>query len=203
MITGTWSGVTTPTPTDWLGLYAVGTGHEEYLDWKYVGCEQTPTSEFASGSCQFVVSSTLAPGQYELRLFAQDGFTLLATSNAFSIDQVGAVAVQIAIRPAGSANRIDPASSGRVPVAVLSDHGFDVQTVLVDTVRFGASGTEATPVGADFSDVDGDGDTDLVLRFRIRDTGIQCGNTSALLTGHLVDGGTLVGSDAIRTVRCR
>jgi hypothetical protein len=85
LITGTWSGLTTPTPTDWLGLYAAGTADEAYLDWKYVGCEQGPTSEFASGACQFVVSSALAPGQYELRLFAENGFTVLATSNTFTV----------------------------------------------------------------------------------------------------------------------
>jgi hypothetical protein len=32
------------------------------------------------------ISSTLAPGQYELRLFAQDGFTVMTTSNTFIVD---------------------------------------------------------------------------------------------------------------------
>ncbi len=152
LITGTWSGVTTPMLTDWLGLYAVGTGHEAYLDWKYVGCEQTPTSEFASGSCQFVVSSTLAPGQDQLRLFAQDGFTLLADQQR----------VQHRPGQCGSgcpSGRQGPRTESIPPAAVecqslfLSDHGFDAQTVLVDTVRFGADQARKPRLSApDFSE---------------------------------------------------
>jgi hypothetical protein len=111
--------------------------------------------------------------------------------------------ISIDIRPAGSANRIDPASTERLPVAILSDAQFDAQTVIVETVRFGPTGTEATPIRGVLRDVDGDGDIDLVLRFHIQDTGIQCGQTSARLTGQTVDNVAVFGSDAIRTVRCQ
>ena len=45
----------------------------------------TGGSARASGSCPFTVPSTVAPGNYQLRLFANDGFSILATSNAFTV----------------------------------------------------------------------------------------------------------------------
>jgi hypothetical protein len=111
--------------------------------------------------------------------------------------------VRIDIRPAGQANRINPASDRLVPVAILSDAGFDSASVVADTVRFGATGTEAAPVSVTVRDVDGDGDLDMVLRFRIQDTGIQCGQTSALLTGQTSSGHTIAASDVVRTIGCR
>jgi hypothetical protein len=111
--------------------------------------------------------------------------------------------VRIDIRPQGQANRIDPASDRPVRVAVLHDGGFDPATVVADTVRFGATGAEAAPVNVVFRDADGDGDIDMVLRFRIQDTGIQCGQTSAVLTGQTAGGPTITASDVIRTAGCR
>jgi hypothetical protein len=111
--------------------------------------------------------------------------------------------VRIDIRPQGQANRIDPASDRRVGVAILSEDGFDPATVIADTVRFGATGVEAAPVNAVLRDADGDSDIDMVLRFRIQDTGIQCGQTSAVLTGQTASGHTIAASDAVRTVGCR
>ena len=87
-------------------------------------------------------------------------------------------------------------------MAILSDDAFDATTVVADTVRFGPTGTEATPTRVVVRDVDGDSDVDVVLRFSIQDTGIQCGQTSALLTGRTSDGRTFAASDAIQTVRC-
>jgi hypothetical protein len=111
--------------------------------------------------------------------------------------------VGIAIRPAGDANRINPVSSARIPVAILSDETFDAATVLADTVRFGITGTEASVVRDRMKDVDGNGYPDLVLRFRIQDTGVVCGDTTLRLTGRTADGTQITGSDRIRTVRCR
>jgi hypothetical protein len=71
------------------------------------------------------------------------------------------------------------------------------------TVRFGATGTEANPVRLVVEDVNGDGFSDLLLFFNIQDTGIQCRETSASLTGKTVSGQVIEGSDAITTVGCR
>ncbi len=53
--------------------------------WIYVSCSQTPGSAQAAGSCPFTVPPTAAPGTYELRLFANDGFTRLATSSPLTV----------------------------------------------------------------------------------------------------------------------
>jgi hypothetical protein len=54
-----------------------------------------------------------------------------------------------------------------------------------------------------FEDVDGDGDLDLVLHFRMQATGIVCGQISASLTGETLDGQAIEGVDSIRMVGCR
>ena len=84
-ITATWSGIATPSATDWIGLYTLGAANTAYIHWIYVSCSQNPGAAQASGSCPFVVSSTVAPGTYQLRLLANDAFTLLATSNTFTV----------------------------------------------------------------------------------------------------------------------
>jgi hypothetical protein len=110
--------------------------------------------------------------------------------------------VVIDIRPKSDANRINPNSSKDIRVAILSVNGFDANTVDPNTVRFGATGTEAAPIHIARRDVDGDGDRDIVLRFRIQDTGIKCGDTSAILTGQISNGPSIIGSSLIRTVQC-
>jgi hypothetical protein len=40
-----------------------------------------------AGSCALVVPAELAPRTYELRLLASNGYTTLATSNAFTVTQ--------------------------------------------------------------------------------------------------------------------
>ena len=78
-IEASWDGIVSPTATDWLGLYEPGAFDTEYLTWCYTGGE-------ASGRMPFELPSWLSPGNYELRLFANNAFNRLATSNAFSVD---------------------------------------------------------------------------------------------------------------------
>ena len=102
------------------------------------------------------------------------------------------------------ANRLPLSSPERSkPVAILSTETFDATTVDPTTVRFGATGTEAAPRHLARNDVNGDGRPDLILRFRLGDTGIECGDTEAFLTGETFDGQAIEGSDAIKTVGCR
>jgi hypothetical protein len=111
--------------------------------------------------------------------------------------------VSVDIRPRKDANRINPSSSKNVNVAIFSGNGFDATNVDSSTVRFGATGTEATPIHVRLTDVDGDGLRDMVLRFEILDTGIKCGDTSALLTGQIPNGSPVFGSSPITTVQCK
>lgn len=113
------------------------------------------------------------------------------------------ITVVIDIKPGSFPNSINPKSKGTIPVAILTTATFDATTVDPATVRFGRTGTEAASVHAALEDVDLDGDTDLILHFNTQTTGIQCGDTSASLTGETLDGQMIQGSDAINTVGCK
>ena len=77
-VTGTWGGISTPTAQDWVGLYVTGSADTAFLTWSYTGGG-------ASGSLSLVVPANAAAGTYELRLFANNGYTLLATSNSVTV----------------------------------------------------------------------------------------------------------------------
>jgi len=114
-----------------------------------------------------------------------------------------ATPVTIDIRPGDPQNTVVAHSDGVIRVAILSTTSFDATTVEPATVRFGATGTEATAVHWSLQDVDENGQVDVVLYFKIQDTGIQCGETEASVTGKTVNGVTLAGADSVRTVPCR
>jgi hypothetical protein len=130
------------------------------------------------------------------------GFDLIQADQALATIVSVIPQVIVDIRPRGEANRINPNSDKEIRVAILTGNGFNAATVDPNTVRFGAMGTEVAPVNFALRDVDGDGDTDMVLRFEIQDTGIKGGDTSASLTGQTSSGFSFRGSDSIRTVRC-
>jgi hypothetical protein len=117
--------------------------------------------------------------------------------------QNGRLMIFVDIRPRSDANKINPASTNNINVAVFSKNGLVANSIDVNSVRFGATGTEAAPIHVGRRDVDGDGQTDLVLRFQIQDMGIKCGDTSATLTGQITDGTPIIGSSPIRTVQCK
>jgi hypothetical protein len=96
--------------------------------------------------------------------------------------------VSVDVRPRSDANKINPDSSKKINVAIFSANGFDATMVDPNTVRFGATGTEATPIHFSRRDIDRDGQRDLVVRFQILDTGIKCGDSSVTLTGEIVGG---------------
>jgi hypothetical protein len=113
------------------------------------------------------------------------------------------LSVSIDIKPGSFRNSINPQSLGLIPVAILTTNSFDATTVDPMTVLFGASGTEAAPVHSALEDLDGDGDTDIILHFKTPDTGIECGDASASLTGETFSGQMIQGSDSIKTAGCK
>ncbi len=108
--------------------------------------------------------------------------------------------VLIDIKPGSFPSSINPRKKGTVPVAILTTASFDASTVDPATVAFGPNGT--APGQSGLEDADGDGDIDMVLHFETQDTGIQCGDTSATLTGQTFDGQMIEGSDPIKTAGC-
>lgn len=64
---------------------------------------------------------------------------------------------------------VNLASRGVVPAAILSDGGFDATSVDPASVRL----FQGTAVRSTLEDVDGDGDLDLLLHFRVQETGLR------------------------------
>jgi hypothetical protein len=118
----------------------------------------------------------------------------------------GSTSVVIDIKPGSDTNPINCRSStGIIPVAILATDLFDATRVDHTTVRFGpdeAMEVHQNPHGPirHEEDVDGDGDLDLLFHFRFSETGIQCGDTEATLTGTTYDGQAFSGTDHIRTI---
>jgi hypothetical protein len=108
--------------------------------------------------------------------------------------------IDIDIKPWSDPNSINPFSRGVIPVAILTTEDFDALTVDADSVLFGPAEAEKRHKRAHVEDVDGDGDLDLLLHFRTRDTGIAPGDTEACVTGQTYDGVPIMGCDSVRTV---
>ncbi len=108
--------------------------------------------------------------------------------------------VGIDIVPGSDTNRVLLSSQASVEVAILSSATLDATKVNPSTVRFGRNGTEAAATQYTFKDVNKDGRRDMVLTFRVTNTGIMSGDTVAKLTGRLLSGQNIQGSDAVRTV---
>jgi hypothetical protein len=84
-VTTSWSGIAASTPTDWIGIYAAGSSDTSFVDWFYLNCSKTAGDAKASGSCSYTLPDTMTAGSYELRLFANDGFTRLGMSAALAV----------------------------------------------------------------------------------------------------------------------
>ncbi len=110
--------------------------------------------------------------------------------------------VTIDIKPGSDPNAINPAGRGVIPVAILTTDTFDATTVSPITVRFGPAGASLEHQLGHLNDADGDGDLDLVLHFPTQDTGIQCGDSEASLTGETFGGQSIQGSDSVVTAGC-
>jgi len=114
--------------------------------------------------------------------------------------------VGIDIKPGNKQNIINPRAKGSIWVAILSDTDpespFDPSSqVDIPTVEFGPDGAKANRHKV--KDINKDGLGDLLLRFKIPETGISCGDTEATLTGYTFDGQSFAGTDSIKTVGCK
>lgn len=119
------------------------------------------------------------------------------------------ITVQIAIKPdddgdaAGTTTpKINLASKGKIPVAILSSSTFDATQVDVSSLSFGATGSELSLAFCDREgeDVNNDGMPDLVCHFQVALAGFKVGDTTATLMGHTKTGVPIRGSAAITVV---
>lgn len=114
--------------------------------------------------------------------------------------------ISIDIKPGNKHNVVNPRSKGGIWVAVLSETNhespFDPSSqVDIPTVEFGPDGAKA--IRHKVKDINKDGIGDLLLRFKIPDTGIEYGDTEATLTGKTFDNQLFTGTDFIKTVGCK
>jgi hypothetical protein len=116
------------------------------------------------------------------------------------------IPVRIDIKPGSFPNSIKLSNRGVIPVAILGSPEFDATTVDPLTVCFGDAEAPAQRDCTEkhgkghISDVDGDGDLDLVLHFETTQTGIDPGDAQACLTGTTFDGQAIEGCDSVRTL---
>ena len=114
------------------------------------------------------------------------------------------VHVEIDIRPGSECNPVNPKSNGVLPVGILSSDTFDATQADPSTVFL-----EGAPIASPSQqgrflvseeDVNGDGWTDLVVKFDAELLDIAVPTGTALLVGVTFDGQAFWGEDTIRVV---
>ena len=213
--TATSSPGTTVTPTSVVTEEpALGFEEErEVIETFLLSCEE-------ASAHQFTFSNEIQP-------FHPADMDLSQNNNTaeFTLDVECVVPVQINIKPGSDPNSII-IGAGTVTVAILSTDigeyglplGFDATTIDPLSVRFGPHDTVFDDTGGatarhkrghfedslELDEITNDGDTDLVLHFRTRDTGILTGDTEACVKGNWIDAAgavhTFFGCDVIRIV---
>jgi hypothetical protein len=172
-----------------------------------LGMQENGTVDYWIDDVRVWSTNNINPESFEYIFLATQGSTGTFIDYQVGMDYSApqlVVDISIDIKPGGNPNNINLKSKGVVPVAILTDETFDAATVDPLSIAFGPDDGASEAHGrGHIEDVDGDSDLDLVLHFKIQDTGIACGDTSAFLRGTTSDGKEIKGSDSINTVGCK
>lgn len=176
----------------WLGA----TDELDEDDWRWVTAEPFSYTNWAPGEPnnafpEHYLSYQNPPGAGLWNDLGEVTLPFICESEELQVD--------VDIKPGSATNPVNLKSEGVIPVAILTTDDFDATTVDPMTVAFGPAGANEAHGCSHFSDVDFDGDVDLMLHFRTQETGIQPGDTEACLTGQTLDGQAIVGCDLIAT----
>jgi hypothetical protein len=132
----------------------------------------------------------------DIALLFNGGSGILATS-------LGAMQVAIDVKPTAFPNAVPDtdtlnlSAQGALPVAIFTGGTFDASTVNQSTVVFAG----APLAKSRLQDIDGDGDSDLLLHFDSQALVLSCGSNQAVLMAATSSGTWIVGTDSIRVLR--
>lgn len=133
----------------------------------------------------------------------------------YGVDIAPAVTpVDIDIKPGSFPNSINLSSGGTTPVAVLGSGTLDVNDIDVTTLTLGTAGIKTvgktSKILCSIEDVSGDfatglegapdGFDDLVCHFVTIGIVPEAGDTDAILSGNLLDGTAIEGTDLVNIV---
>ena len=161
----------------------------------------TVTETGGSGSVSGMHTYT-TPGTYAVQVSVTDDDGDTGASSIFEL----VVAVEIDIKPGSDPNCFNSNGHGVIRVAILGTVDFDVAAVDTATVKLERLSVEErgrrNKLRAHFKDVSGpngipDGFVDLVLQFKDKEGEFTSESSTANLTGYLLDGTEIVGSDDI------
>jgi hypothetical protein len=106
--------------------------------------------------------------------------------------------VPLVIKPGSSTSPVQLAARGVIPVAILTTPTFDASVVDPASLGFGPARVAEEHGKGHFEDVDGDGDTDLVLHFRLQSSGLLRDSTEACVQGSMKQGIGVKGCASVR-----
>jgi hypothetical protein len=119
------------------------------------------------------------------------------------------IVAKIDIKPGTFPNVINVGSNATIAVGILTTSVSDGDPADFDpwdeldrtTLRFGPdrAAPQAEPIA---KDVDGDGDIDMLVHFKTRETDVTCGSTQLGIAATTYDGIPVIGSDSIVTTGC-
>ena len=152
-------------------------------------------------------------GAYNLIVQVQENWLPGSSNWGFALnrteyDAILVGLVDVDIKPGSDPNSVNLNSRGVLPVAILGSDLLDVSEIDVNSVNIGGVGVaergRSGQLHASLEDVNGDGNLDLVVHFRIQDlvdAGVLDADTEYLVVdAELNDGTAIQGSDAVNIV---